>query len=352
MCPVIPLLRSDDQEVYPQEAVFPIRENITRAYIDAARWINDSSLDIVSVQHEWGIFGGINGCFVLDFLNSLKKPAVITLHTLPQYQPLGLQHVARSIANSSDALVVLTNQAKEILSDSYGITDEVTHFIPHGVPTMPFSDAQSVCDAKRKLGLEGRSVITSFGLIRPDKGIEYVIEALTYLKGLHRDIVYLVLGQLHPDLLTLRYRTALQMMALHYGVKEHVLFESRYLPAEDLALYLRASDVYVNAYPNIEQVASGTLAYALGAGKAIVSTPYVYAKDLLRNRGGILVPPRNALAIARAIHSILSDQDTKHRLERESYALAASMRWPAVANAYASLFAETVFGSDRKPPIL
>jgi glycosyltransferase involved in cell wall biosynthesis len=225
----------------------------------------------------------------------------------------------------------------KILKENYEIKGDKLYVIPHGVPVIEMDHLEK---AKSRLGLGGRYVITTFGLIRPNKGIEYVIEALLYLIGKYPQIIYLVLGQTHPewyDYIGESYRNFLKLKVLQSRLGQYVSFVERYLD-EELNIYLQATDIYINPYISFYQITSGTLAYALGCGKAIISTPYPYAREVLAEGRGILVPYRDSLAIAQAIDSILGDPQYKHKLEQAAYSFGRTMQWPKVAKAYIDLF--------------
>jgi glycosyltransferase involved in cell wall biosynthesis len=336
-CPIIAIIKSGNRNNYPAEVVFRIYQENFKSYLEAAAFINTSPFDIVSIQHEFGIFGGKYGEYIIPFLRHIRKPIITTLHGLPPLPSPKVRQIVRDIYQCSDAVVIMAKTGTKILKENYGIKGDKLYVIPHGVPVIEMGHLEK---AKSRLGLGGRYVITTFGLIRPNKGIEYAIEALLYLIEKYPQIIYLVLGQTHPewyDYIGESYRNFLKLKVLQFRLGQHVSFAERYLD-EELNIYLQATDIYINPYISFYKITSGTLAYALGYGKAIISTPYPYAREVLAEGRGILVPYRDSLAIAQAIDSILSDPQYKHELEQAAYTFGRTMQWPKVAKAYLDLF--------------
>ena len=334
---------------YGTEVRWELREDDPASYLEVAEALNDAGVDVVNIQHEFGIFGGEWGEYVLNLMERVDAPIVTTLHTvLPDPLPIA-RRITREIVHLSDAIVVMLPSAVGILAESYGIaSDHRIHVIPHGVPTAPFTPPQ---EAKQQLGLLGREVITTFGLLSSGKGIEDVIEALPRVRAKYPRVLYLVLGQTHPNVLRREgeaYRNFLVQRVKDLGLEENVRFHNRYLSEEELATYLSATDIYITPYHNPDQVASGTLSYALGFGRAIISTPYLYARDVLKDGRGILVPFRNPEAIAQAILYLLDHPEVRQKLQHNAYALGTQMRWPKVARSYLALF--TKMSAERVQP--
>ncbi len=332
-----------------------IRQGSPAAYVAAAQEIDRSNADVVCVQHEFGLYGlwkgggwtqehWIEGTYedhLTPFLQELKKPALVNLHTvLPEPSP-AVRTAMRDIADAAHGLVVMAETAVTILHDTYGVTTPPT-VIPHG---MPHIEPQGRRRLKAKLGLDGRQIVSTFGLVGPGKGLEYVVEAMPAIVARHPDALYLVAGQTHPELLKERgeeYRNRLTAKVEELGLEEHVLFVNQYLEQRDIIEYLLASDVYVTPYLDPHQITSGTLSYALGAGKAVVSTPYLHAKEALADDRGILVDFRSAEQMAESINAILDDPALKSRLETNAYAYANEATWPKSAARFMDLMGELV----------
>ncbi len=326
---------------YGSEVRWRIRQGSPEAYERAAEAINDSTADIVCVEHEFGLYGlwrdesweddrWIEGNYedhLTGFLDALRKPALVTLHTvLPEPSPAVRQAVL-DIANASDGLVVMAETAVEILRDVYGVTQTPT-VIPHG---MPHIEPRGRRKMKEKLALDGRSIIATFGLVGPGKGLEYVIEAMPAVVAKHPEALYLIAGQTHPELLRQHgeaYRNKLVGIAENLGMSDNVAFVNQYLKQKDIIELLLASDIYATPYLDPNQITSGTLAYALGAGKAVVSTPYLHAKEALADDRGILVDFRSPEQLSDAFNAILGDHELKQRLETNAYAYANEATWP------------------------
>ncbi len=326
---------------YGPEVRWRIRQDGADAYVATARAINDSTADVVCVQHEFGLYGLWKGeSFVGDtwiegsyedhltpFLEELKKPSLVTLHTvLPEPSP-AIRGAVRNIAEAAHGLVVMAETAVEILADTYGVALRPT-VIQHG---MPHIEPKGRRKLKAKLGLDGRKIISTFGLVGPGKGLEYAIGAMPTVVARHPDALYLIAGQTHPELLRNQgeqYRNKLTTTVDELGLSDHVAFVNQYLEQKDIIEYLLATDVYVTPYLDPNQITSGTLSYALGAGKAVVSTPYLHAKEALADDRGLLVDFRSSEGIAEAVNRILHDPDLKADLEHNAYDYANQATWP------------------------
>lgn len=323
---------------YPSRVRFEIQEKDLDSYRRAADFLNFNNADILSVQHEFGIYGGPAGSHLLALLKELRMPVVTTLHTLLQTPNPAQRHVMNELASRSDRLVVMAQKGAEILQETYGVSPSKIDIIPHGIPDVPFEESQLF---KAQFGVEGRQVLLTFGLIGPGKGIEHVIEALPDIVRQHPNVVYLVLGATHPHLLAHegeRYRLSLERLAGDRGVKEHVIFYNRFVSPEDLKEFIGATDIYLTPYLNAAQVTSGTLAYVFGAGKAVVSTPYWHAQELLANDRGVLVPFRDPAAIAAGVCGLLGDPARMLKIRQEAYDMGRGMIWSAVAQRYVESF--------------
>jgi len=323
------------------EVRWRIRQGDQSSYERAAADLNASDIDIVSVQHEFGLYGIWGEQFddhLASFLERLCKPLITTFHTvLPTPSPTVFDAVRR-LGSRSDAVVIMTERAGEILEETYGLDPRVLNVVPHGAPPVTHADREAM---KSRLGLGGRSVISTFGFVDPRKGLEYMIEGMSEVARFHPAAIYLVLGKTHPDLTRNKedaYRTSLRDLVEARGLRDHVVFVDRYLSKAEILDYLIASDVYVTPYLDPSQITSGTLSYALGAGKAIVSTEYAHAAEALGDRRGLLVGFRSASELANAVRSVLENPDLKAELERNADAVGAHLTWPNVATQVSRLY--------------
>lgn len=324
--------------IYPVEVRHRIRRDVAVDYQRVAKSLADDGIGLVSIQHEYGIWGGTDGERVLDFARALTMPAVATLHTVRRTPTPGQLSVLSRLAAAVDGVVVMSNAAAALLTRVYGVDPSHITVIPHGVPDLPRVDPDL---AKPGLGLAGRRVILSFGLVGPGKGYEHAIEAMPSVVAAIPEATYVILGATHPELLRREgeaYRESLAARALELGVADHVQFVNRYVSPAELGRWLQAADVFVTPYPDLEQIVSGTLSYAVGAGKAVVSTPYEYAVELLANGRGTLVAPNSAPALAQAFTDLLGDRTRRERMSERAYQFGRHMVWSEVGSTYRDLF--------------
>ena len=323
---------------YPAEVRFEIEEQDVSSYLRAADFLNISDVDIVCLQHEFGIFGGPSGSHVLALLDELRMPIVTTFHTL-LYEPKADQRrVMEELVARSTRLVVMTERGRKMLLELYQAPPTKVTVIPHGIPDVPFVDPRSFKD---QFGVEGRMVLLTFGLLSPNKGIEHVLNALPRIVEEFPDVVYIVLGATHPNEQREHgesYRRSLELLAKKNRVEKNVIFYDRFVELENLTEFIRAADIYITPYLNEAQITSGTLAYAFGAGKAVVSTPYWHAAELLADDRGALVPFGDAQAIALNVIQLLRDDTARHTLRERAYHLGRKMVWSNVASSYALCF--------------
>ncbi len=323
---------------YPSRVRFELLEKDLNSYRRAADFLNFNNAEVLCVQHEFGIYGGAAGSHLLALLKEVRMPVVTTLHTVLRDPNPAQRKVMDELVRRSDRVVVMAQKGAEMLRDIYAVPEAKLDLIPHGIPDMPLEDTVI---SKARLGVEGRMVLLTFGLLGPGKGIEYVIEALPEIVRRHPSLVYLVLGATHPHLVAREgesYRLSLERLAEDRGVKDHVIFYNRFVSLEDLKEFIGATDIYVTPYLNETQITSGTLAYVFGAGKAVVSTPYWHAQELLAEGRGTLVPFRDPQAIAEAVCHYLDDPALMERTRQGAWKLGREMIWPAVAQRYIESF--------------
>jgi len=328
---------------YGPEVRWRIRQGDKASYRGAARAINESSADVVNLQHEFGLYGvwrdGAYDDHCVPMLEELKKPVITTLHTVLPKPEAQIREVVRRIAERSSAIVVMAETAARLLGEVYGI-ERPSIVIPHGMPAIVPRGRRRL---KRQLGMDHRTIISTFGLVDPRKGLEYMIAAMPQIAARHPNTLYLIVGQTHPELLRKdgeRYRNELVAKIESSGMAEHVRFVNQYLRQREIVDYLLATDVYVTPYLDLNQITSGTLAYALGAGKAIVSTRYLHAAEALADGRGLLVDVRDADGLVRAVLAILDDPALKAELERRAYEYGKEMAWPNVGRRVLALTRE------------
>jgi glycosyltransferase involved in cell wall biosynthesis len=334
----IPVNDPDSSYQYPKEVRLELDQEDRASYERAADFLNFNGNDLVCVQHEYGIYGGVAGNYILTLLRRLKMPLVTTLHTVLREPDANQRAVLEEIATLSDRVVVMSELAATLLRDVYGVPCEKIDVIPHGVPDIPFMDPNFFKD---RFETEGKSVLLTFGLLSPNKGVEYVIRALPAILAKHPNVVYLISGVTHPHIKRRegeKYREELQALAEECGVAEQVIFNNRFVNAEELVEYVGAADIYVTPYRQEAQVVSGTLAIALGAGKAIISTPYWHARELLSEGRGILVPFDDPAAIAEATNRLLENDKERHAMRKRAFLYSRGKIWPEAARAYMTSF--------------
>lgn len=325
---------------YPPEVVTRIAEQERASYETAAAFVNRYPVDLVNIQHEYGLFGGERGEWLVDFLRALDKPAVLTLHTVLPEPEESYLCVTRQLCKHASRVVVLSETGRGLLERIYGIDPQHVQVVHHGVPDVPFQDTHF---AKATFGIGQRTVISTFGLISRGKGLEYAIEAMRSVVRRHPETLYLILGETHPVVRRREgesYRESLTTMVREYGLHYNVQLVDKYLDFDEVVSYLAATDIYLTPYLNPAQVVSGTLAYAVGCGKAIVSTPYLYAQELLAHNRGFLCDFRDADSIASRLNMLLDDPALRRATERRAYRFGRQMTWPHVASEYGQLFGE------------
>lgn len=323
---------------YPARVRFEIAQNDPDSYSRAAEFLHINNVEVVSVQHEFGIYGGPAGSYLLGFLEQVKRPVVTTLHTVLQSPSPDQRDVMNRLNELSERFIVMAERGRSLLTTVYGIDDHKIDLIPHGVIDMPFVDSNFYKDI---FDAEGKTVLLTFGLLSPNKGIETVIESMPAILAKNPDVVYLVVGATHPKLIEGEgevYRERLIALAASLGVSAQVVFHNRFVSLEELKEFIGGADIYLTPYRNEEQITSGTLAYAFGAGKAVVSTPYWHARELLAGERGVLVPFADAAAIAEAVNDLLARPTAMTAMRKRAWKEGRNMTWPQVARRYMESF--------------
>ncbi len=337
-CIALPVNDVETGYAYPTRVRFELAEKDIDSYRRAADFLNINNVDLVCLQHEYGIYGGQAGSHVLAILRELRMPIVTTLHTILNSPTPSELRVLEEIAALSDRLVVMSSRGVEFLQEVYGVPPEKIDHIPHGIPDVPFVDPSFYKDL---FGVEGKIVLLSFGLLSASKGIENVISALPAILAKHPNVVYIILGATHPHVKQHEgetYRLSLQWLAQEKGVEGQVIFYNRFVSLEELIKFISAADIYITPYLNEAQITSGTLAYTVGAGKAVVSTPYWYAAEMLAEGRGALVPFNNPIALAEQVIDLLDNESARHAMRKRAYMFGRAMIWPQVAQRYMETF--------------
>ena len=326
---------------YDSRVKWQIRQDSEEDYIQAASYVNSSKIDLINLQHEFGIFGGEWGRYIVSLLETVQKPVVTTLHTVQPDFDLKAQRVLKDIISRSVSIIVMAKAASNILQ-KYNIPKKKINVVPHGCPDIPFVSSESV---KRSLGLKGRTLLSTFGLINAGKGIEYAIQALPLIVDKRPDVLYLIIGETHPEVRKIegeRYRMKLIQLVDELGLKNHVKFHNRFLPERELVRFLQATDIYITPYVSPYQISSGTLVYALATGRAIVSTPFLQANEVLAEGRGLFSEFKKPNSIAENVNKLLADEDLRINMEKKAYEYSRNLIWPKVAKRYTSIFKKAI----------
>jgi glycosyltransferase involved in cell wall biosynthesis len=339
---------------YPARVRFEITESEPSSYKVAADFLNSSNFDLVCLQHEYGIFGGKAGSHVLRLLQQLTMPVVTTLHTVLREPDVDQLVVIQEIAARSDRLIVMSKHSSQLLQDIFRVPSRKIDLIPHGIPDLPFAEPPSYRDSFPAV----KTVLLTFGLLSPNKGFESVIQALPRILSRHSDVIYIIAGATHPHVKRRegdRYRLQLEALAREFGVERNVVFYNRFVSPQEMAALVGSADIYVTPYRYETQAVSGTLAYALGAGKAIISTPYWHATELLGDGRGVLVPFGAPAAIADAAIELLDNDASRQAMRKRAYLYGRHMVWDRVAQSYMRVFerarANRLQPAHVEPPI-
>ena len=346
---VVPVNDRPEGYDYPPPVRFELQEQDLDSYRRAADFLNINNVEMVSVQHEYGIYGGPAGSHLLTLLEDLHMPVVTTFHTILKDPDSDQKRVLKRVAELSARVVAMGRKGVEFLNSVYGVPMNKIDLIPHAIPDVSFLNPATY---KEQFGVDGKTVLLTFGLLSPNKGIDHAIRALPGIVEKYPNVVYLVLGATHPQLLAHEgesYRLSLQRLAEACGVENHVIFYNRFVSIDELTEFIGAADIYITPYLNEAQITSGTLAYSFGAGKAVVSTPYWHASELLADGRGVLVPFGDSEAITREVIALLGDDKRRHAMCKAAYALGREVTWPRVAKQYMEVFKKTRSGLEIRP---
>ena len=336
--PEVFAMQSRNELQYHKPVKLTIRKNVKYDYLSVADYINSSDIDAVSVQHEFGLFGGDGGSHLSILLKRLNKPVITTLHTILEEPPSEYFDSLTDVCRASDKVIVMNKRGIGMLWDIYGIPKEKIKLIPHGIPDLPFTHNGYY---KQKLGMAGRRTIMTFGLLSNNKGVEVMLRALPRIVKTDPSVLYIVLGATHPEVLRREgqsYKSRLDKIVKELGLQRNVVFHNRFVSDEELFQFLGATDVYVTPYLSREQLTSGTLAFAVGTGKAVVSTPYWAAQELLAQSRGKLVRFGDSEHIAQSIVEIIANNSLFHKMKKAAYEYGRSMIWPKTGQTYWNLF--------------
>lgn len=334
---------------YPEKVRFTINQNRLTDYTEVAEFLNISQTDIVCVQHEYGIFGGPGGSHLLRLLGDLRTPVVTTLHTVLKDPSKEYREVMLKLSELSDKLIVMSHKAVDFLTDIYGVPADKIVYIPHGIPDTSFIDPNYYKD---HFGVEGKKVLLTFGLLSPNKGIETMLRALPAVISKHPDVMYIILGATHPHIVKSsgeEYRNSLHMLVSDLGIVEHVIFQNRFVELDELCEFLGAADLYITPYLDEAQITSGTLAYAMGAGKAVISTPYWYAVEMLAEGRGRLSPFKDHETLAKQIIALLDNDIERNAMRKKAYTFCRNAVWKEVSRRYLEVFREVRGNRNLQP---
>lgn len=332
--PVIVAMQSDSSQRFRAPVECVIRQDVRSDYMEAADFINSAGVDAVSVQHEFGLFGGQAGSYIVGLLRRLQIPVITTLHTVLDNPPPPYFKTLVNVCDCSDKIIVMNERGIEILRDLYCVPLRKIALVPHGIPDVPFGRTEQY---KRMLGLKGRKVLMTFGLIGPNKGIELMLDAMPTIVRENPEVLYLIVGTTHPEIVKKHghaYTNRLRDSVAALGLQDNVVFHDRFVTETELRNLLAAADIYVTPYLNKRQLTSGTLAFAVGCGKAVVSTPYWAAEELLADGRGALVPFGDTQQMAGVINKLLKDESSLRRMMDRAYDYGRAMTWPTVGRAY------------------
>ena len=339
-------VKNMEDHIYGSKVFAEIAQHVDEDYIKTAQLLNSSDINLLVIEHEYGIYGGEHGEHILSLVNNLEIPVVTTLHTILSEPNPKQRLIINTLGKRSAKVITMAGNSKDVLQSVYGVDPAKIEVIHHGVPKKLIQSRESL---KKKYGHENKQIISTFGLIGPGKGLELGIEAISKVVKENKDILYLILGQTHPALKEQGrfYRNKLEELVEKLGLGENVRFINKYLSKDEIIQYLQMSDIYMTPYMGKEQAVSGTLAYAVGYGKVIVSTPYLYAKEMLADGRGLLAEFNNPNSLADCIIYIIQNPDKKAKMERNTMKLGRTMYWDKIAKLYNEVFVDTIRSSQK-----
>lgn len=339
-------INSMENRVYDSKVISGIGQHERMDYLNAAKKLNDSDIDLLVIEHEYGIFGGEHGDYILDLINNLEIPLVTTLHTVLSEPDLKQRLIVNTLGKKSAKIVTMAKNTKNILQSVYGVDPGKIEVIHHGVPKKLIQSRESL---KKKYGYENKQIISTFGLLGPGKGLEHGIEAISKVVKDNKDVLYLVLGQTHPALKEegQSYRNKLEELVEKLDLGDNVKFINKYLTKDEIIQYLQLSDIYLTPYMGKDQAVSGTMAYAVGYGRVIVSTPYLYAREMLADGRGLLAEFNNPDSMADCIKYIIQNPGKKAAMERNTIKIGRTMYWDKVAKRYIEVFLNIIKSSPE-----
>lgn len=329
---------------YSEKVIYQINQNDKKDYIDLAHKLNHSNIDLLVIEHEYGIYGGDCGEYILDLVNNIEIPVITTLHTILREPNEKQKLIMKVLGEKSVKIVTMAKTTSKLLKTIYGIDPFKIEVIHHGVPFKLVPSRQAL---KAEFGYSGKEVISTFGLLSPGKGIEYAIEAISKVVTINKNVLYLILGQTHPEQKSEVYRETLQNLVAKYHLEENVKFINKYLSKDEIIQYLQMSDIYMTPYLSRDQAVSGTLAYAVGYGRAIVSTPYLYASEMLADKRGLLAEFENSQSLYDCLKYILENEDEKAKMEKNTAKLGKTMYWHIVAKHYTDIFLKAMTSNEK-----
>lgn len=338
----------EDEMEFPWEVKYKIEKDNHESYLRAANYVNKSSCDIVLIEHEFGIFGGECGSYLIDFLEAVKKPKVMTCHTLIEDKDSCSGKVFCKLTKKIDGLTVMTNYSAKKLSELYNFNSKKIAVIPHGTPDIGYTSGNFY---KKKKKMEGRLILGNINLLSENKGIDYTIEATAKIAKKYPNVLCLIIGQTHPNILKTegeRYRNNLKKKIKKLGIQKNVKFINKYISLEELIEWLKVIDIYITPYLDKQQSSSGALAYAVGAGKICISTGYLYAKEVLSRGRGMIVPFKDSKAIADKVVTIWKSEEKRKKMQEKAYHYGRFMTWPSVALQHLDFFNEVITRHDSK----
>jgi glycosyltransferase involved in cell wall biosynthesis len=350
-CEVIALNNASEIYDYPEEVVFQIERDKIEDYYLAADYINQSNADIVCLQHEFGLFGGDAGDYIFALLSGINKPVITTLHTVIREPELGYRVSTEKLIRYSEKLVVMSQTAVDMLKDVYEVPEDKIEVIFHGLPDYPFNNCGKY---KKMLNLKGSPLVLTFGLLSQNKGIESMLEALPDVVNQYPDLIYLILGATHPEVKKRHgeaYRQYLKNKVSELGLEDNVIFHNKFVEKEELCNYILASDIYASPYLSREQIVSGALTYAIGMGKAIVSTPYWYAQEMLSDNRGLLVDFGDADGFKKSLLHLIENPEECDNMRKKAYDFGRKMTWNNVGRAYNTIFSKALKNENTYPKI-